>query len=176
MEKKPQDLLEFLRRSSPEDPAPGMRPEPAPPSLEPTPRMLVLRRSQLIVAGVATALAVVLAFLLGLALGGAGEGEPAVAGALAGPWVIRVVTYKDTEAGRKMAKSVQAQLERLLLREVSQQYIPSQEKVVVTIGAWVHPPERFAPARELRRKIRGLSDSRTEKSPFQDADFWRIRR
>jgi len=175
MERKPQDLLEFLRRSSPEDRAPALRPDSAAPSsLEPTPRILVLRRSQLVVAGIVTALALALAFLLGTALGGGGE-EGSAAG-VSGPWVIRVVTYQDTEEGRKMAKIVEAKLEQLHIGEVSLQYIASQSKVVVTIGAWIHPPQRIAAAKELRRKIRDLSDSRTGTPPFQDADFWRIRR
>jgi hypothetical protein len=105
MLKKPQDLLEFFRRSS------GDRPEAAAPQdLEKTPRMLVVRRSQAVVAAVSAGLGLVLAFLLGLGLGGASS-DPAVAGG--GLWVIKVVSYEDNDKGRRYTKTVMSQLERL---------------------------------------------------------------
>lgn len=168
MLKKPQDLLEFFRRSS------GERPEAAAPrDLEKTPRMLVVRRSQAVVAAVSAGLGLVLAFLLGLGLG-SGSSEPAVAGGL---WVIKVVAYEDNEKGRHYAKTVMSQLERLDLGdEVNLRRVIDDRKLAVTVGSWISNPRRVAHANELLKKVKGIRGRGDQGQPFVDADFWRIER
>ena len=61
--------------------------------------MLVVRRSQVVVAAVSAGLGLVLAFLLGLGLGG-GSNEPVAAGG--GLWVIRVTKYEDSDTGGRL--------------------------------------------------------------------------
>ena len=80
-QQRPRDILEFLRRASSEDPEVQVVPpetSPAAPPPTETPHvtvssgdapMVVMRRSQVVVAGVACGLLVLLAFLIGLANG-----------------------------------------------------------------------------------------------------------
>ena len=168
MLKKPQDLLEFFRRSS------GAPDPEALPELQKTPRMLVVRRSQAVVAAVSAGLALVLAFLLGLGLGG-GSSEPVAAGG--GLWVIRVMQYEDNEKGGVYAKTVGSQLERLDLGdEVHLRRVISDGKLVVTLGCWMRDPKGDARAEELLKKIKGIRGRGGQGQPFASADFWRIER
>lgn len=169
MLKKPKDLLEFFRRSS------ENRPEAAAPQeLEKTPRMLVVRRSQAVVAAVSAGLGLVLAFLLGLGLGG-GSSEPAVAGG--GLWVIKVVSYEDNEKGRRYAKTVMSQLERIDLGdEVNLRRVIGDRTLAVTLGCWIRNPKGDAHARKLLTKVQGIRGRGDQGQPFADADFWRIER
>jgi hypothetical protein len=168
MLKKPHDLLEFLRRS-------GDRPDAAArQDLEKTPRMLVVRRSQAVVVAVAAGLGVVLAFLLGLGLGGA-SGEPAVAGG--GLWVIKVVSYKDNDKGGRYAKTVMSQLERLELGdEVNLRRVAGDGTLAVTLGCWIRRPHGDARAKELLNKVKGIRGREGQDPPFAGAAFWRIER
>jgi len=176
MNRKPQDLLEFYRRTSgsPDEPAGAAGDEgSSAPALERTHRMLVVRRSQAIVAAVSAVLLVLLAFLLGLAVGG-NDAEPASA---AGGWVIKVQSYRDNEAGRRRAKSVMDQLEKLGWGEVTLQTIPSEDRLAVTLGSWVERPGRDdEEAQALRDKVAALTDKRNSRRPFRDAAFWQIKR
>ncbi|MHC5030485.1 MAG: hypothetical protein ACYTGI_02365 [Planctomycetota bacterium] len=169
MLKKPQDLLEFFRRSS------GDRPEAAAPQdLEKTPRMLVVRRSQAVVAAVSAGLGLVLAFLLGLGLGGASS-DPAVAGG--GLWVIKVVSYEDNDKGRRYTKTVMSQLERLDLGdEVNLSRVVSDGKLAVTLGTWRRRPHGDPRAQQLLDKVKGITGRAGQGQPFASADFWRIER
>ena len=98
---KPRDLLEFFRRTSPAEP------EGAPaPSLQPTTRMLVLRRSQVIVASAVAVAALLLAFLVGHAFGSAGAFKADV-------YVIRAAEYGDDEKGQGSARKLKEQLEKM---------------------------------------------------------------
>jgi hypothetical protein len=131
--------------------------------------MVLVRPSQILVAGAAAFLLVVLAFLVGRT----SASRPAAEGT--GVWVIRVITYDDTENGRLAAKVVTADLEAQRLGEVSLQPIPSKEKLVVGLGAWLSDPTRNADAAALRDRVRALRDQRGG-APFRNADFWRIER
>jgi len=168
MLKKPKDLLEFFRRSS------GAPDPEALPELEKTPRMLVVRRSQVVVAAVSAGLGLVLAFLLGLGLGG-GSNEPVAAGG--GLWVIRVTKYEDSATGGRFAKTVMSQLERLDLGdEVNWRRVISDGKLAVTLGCWMQDPHGDARAEELLKKIKGIRGRGGQVQPFAGADFWRIER
>ena len=168
MLKKPQDLLEFFRRSS-AAPDPAFQKE-----LERTPRMLVVRRSQAVVAAVSAGLALVLAFLLGLGLGG-GSSEPAAAGG--GFWVIQVMKYEDNKTGGRYAKTVQSQLERLDLGdEVNLRRIVEDGELAVTLGCWMSRPHGDARAQELLKKVQGIRGRGGQGQPFTGAGFRRIER
>lgn len=169
MLRKPHDLLEFFRRSS------ESRQETAAlQELEKTPRMLVVRRSQAVVAAVSAGLGLVLAFLLGLGLGG-GSSEPGVAGG--GVWVIKVVSYEDNEKGRRYAKTVMSQLERLDLGdEVNLRRVIGDRKLAVTLGSWISNPRGDAHANKLLTKVKGIRGRGDQGLPFADAGFWRIER
>jgi len=166
--RKPSDILDFLRRSSPEE-----LPEPEP-ALEQTPRMVVLRRSQVVVAAAAGALALVLAFLLGLALGGSGDGSDEGASDV-GVWVLRVVTYRDDERGQEYAQSVKSQLIRRKLGDEVNLRRFGEGQLAVTVGAWLQAPQDNPQAQSLKRDINEIQD-RNGANPFKDAKFWLIRR
>jgi len=170
MRQKPSDLLEFLRQSHDDEPAP-VRPDPAP---ERTVPMLVLRRSQATVAGVAAGLAMILLFLLGLGRGGGGE-EPAASAIGQRVWGIRVVSYKDTERGRNDARITQNQLQQLDLDEVTLQRIGSQGLIVVMVGAWLNNPKDNSRAQTILAKVQNLL-ARGKNRAFPDAQFWSIQR
>jgi len=168
MLKKPKDLLEFFRRSS------GEPESAAPRELERTPRMLVLRRSQAVVAAVSAGLGLVLAFLLGLGLGG-GSSEPVAAGG--GLWVIRVVSYENNDRGQRYTKTVMSQLERLGLGdEINLHRIISDQKLAVTLGCWIKRPHGDARAQGLLNKVKAIQGRGGQGQPFASADFWRIER
>jgi hypothetical protein len=168
MNKKPQDLLEFFRRATEEPAAPAAEPEPPVAPEPPLRRMVLVRPSQIVVAGVAALLLVVLAFLVGRA---ATAGRPEAAGT--GVWVIRAITYSDTENGRLNAKVLTEDLRRQGIADVTVEPIPSREQLVVAVGAWLEDPTRNAGASELRDRVRALKDPRGA-TPFQNADYWRI--
>lgn len=160
-------MLEFFRRSAPADAdaAPSQQ-------LEPTTRMLVLRRSQAVVAGAVAIAALLLAFLVGHAVGGA-KGDEAL-----GPpvYVIRAVAYGDDEKGAGFARKMKEQLEKMGLgEEVSVLEVPSESSTVVAVGSWLSDPQGSKDAVALREKLRGLKDN-TQAMPFADAAFWRMKR
>jgi hypothetical protein len=160
-------MLEFFRRSAPEqDDA------PPPPSLQPTPRMLVLRRSQAVVAVAAGAAALVLAFVLGLAVGGPGD-----AGAEGTEvFVIRAASYGGDAPGAAFARKMKAEIEKLDLgEEIHVLEVPSEGRTVVTVGSWIANPEGRKEARAVRDKLRSVKDA-TQSAPFADADFWPMKR
>jgi hypothetical protein len=161
-------MLEFFRRAS------TAEPEEAPsPGFEPTTRMLVLRRSQAIVAGVAAVAALLLAFLLGMMAGGGDD----AANAAPQVYVIRAVAYGDDDQGRAYAQSVREQLERMDLgQEVGIYRVPSESRTVVTVGSWLVNPAERKEARALRDRLRGIKDERTRETPFASAEFWPMRR
>ena len=167
MQKKPADLLEFLRQSHDEfDPIPAPLPDRTVP-------MMVLRRSQVTVAAVAAGLILILVFLLGLGLGGGEESAATSIGQ--GVWGVRVVSYKDTAQGREDARITQNQLQQLDLDEVTLQRIPSQALVVVMVGSWLSDPRNNPRATEVLAKVQTLS-ARGKNRPFSDAQFWSIQR
>ncbi|HEX5137125.1 MAG TPA: hypothetical protein VFY93_09145 [Planctomycetota bacterium] len=161
---KPRDMLEFFRRSTPEQ---ADAPSPPPPSLEPTTRMLVLRRSQAIVVVAAAGAALVLAFVLGLAIGGAGGDAP-------GLFVIRAVSYADDAQGNAAAQKVKEQIEKLDLGE-EVHVLESDGRTVVAVGSWLSDPQGRKEARALRDRLRALKNA-TQAAPFADADFVPMKR
>jgi len=160
---KPRDMLEFFRRSAPD----RVEATPSAPTLEPTTRMLVLRRSQALVAGAAAIAALVLAFLLGYAAGAPGGDLPEV-------FVIRAADYGGDDQGMGHARKVKEQLEKMNLGD-EVKVLESEGRTVVTVGSWLSDPEGSAEARALRDKLRGLKDS-TQAMPFASAEFWRMKR
>jgi hypothetical protein len=171
VKQKPTDLLEFLRQSSEEE-----RPVAAPiaPQGERTVSMLVLRRSQVIVALVVAGLFCLLVFLLGLGLGGGGEPE-GLAPLKSSVWGIRLVTYKDTDSGRAEARATQKLLRTMDLDEVTLQRIASKRQIVVMLGSWLSDPENLAGARQMLSKVQKLT-VRGKNRAFPDAHFWSIQR
>jgi hypothetical protein len=164
---KPRDMLEFFRRSAPEQAdAPPLRP------LEPTTRMLVLRRSQAVVVLAAAAAALLLAFLLGHAFG-ASRSDVAT-----GPevFVIRAASYAGDEQGASYARKVKEMIEKLDLgEEVHVLDVESEGRTVVTVGSWLTKPEGRKDARALLEKLRALKNN-TQAAPFADAEFWLMKR
>ena len=162
-------MLEFFRRSAPAESGAA----PSSPALEPTTRMLVLRRSQAVVAGAAAVAALLLAFLLGHAVGTSGGGSEATG---PGVYVIRAVSYADDEKGKDFARKMKEQLDRMDLgEEVGVLDVPSESYTVVTVGSWLSDPAGRKEARALRDKLRALKDS-TQATPFANAEFWRMER
>ncbi|MDH3590393.1 MAG: hypothetical protein OER88_00840 [Planctomycetota bacterium] len=169
--KKATDLLDFYRRTHDRIPD-SITTE----DLERGPRLMLIRRTQIVVAGVAAGLVVVLAFLFGMAMGG-DEAEPETVAESLGitaSWVIRVASYSDTKAGRANAKFLMSQLERMDLEDVSLHRIPSQNVLVVALGSWAKKPVRGGPV-ELLDTVRNLPDHRDNSKPFASADMWQIK-
>jgi hypothetical protein len=163
-------MLEFFRRAAPERPD---EPAPSAPSLEPTTRMLVLRRSQAIVAGCAAAATLLLAFLVGHAVGSSGGDSGVVAREV---FVIRAVAYGDDEQGLSFARKTKEELDKLNLGdEVQVVRVPSESRTVVAVGSWLSDPLTRKDARDLRDKLRAWRDT-TKATPFANADFWRMER
>jgi hypothetical protein len=163
-------MLEFFRRSAPEKAEPSER-APAP-ALEPTTRMLVLRRSQAIVAAAAAVAALLLAFLVGHAVGGSGGDG----GAPAEVYVIRAVEFGDDETGVSSARRTKEQLDKLNLGdEIQILHVPSRSRTVVAVGSWLSNPLGSKDACDLRDKLRGTKDVK-QATPFASADFWKMER
>jgi len=175
MSKKPQDLLEFLRRSSgdsePVSAAPAREKQPP---RESAPRMLVLRRSQLVVAVTAIGLFVILAFVVGLIVGEGSE-APAAPVAKTGVWVIRAISFHDTDAGRESARMVRQQLKERQIDDVTLHTLRSDNTLVVSVGSWLSDPRKDDRATTLLSRIRSWPDD-LGKQPFHDAQFWQIQR
>jgi len=176
MERKPQDLLEFLRRNAAAEgtaePAQG-----AGAPLRPEPTDLVVRRSQILIAGVAGALLVVLAFIVGLVVArpGANTASGEAPGSVTPVWTIRAISYQATEQGEINSKVTMNELETIWPGQISIQRIPGRDEVVVTVGAWLRDPKQDPRALELREKIRNQQDV-AGKRPFEKAYFWTLPR
>lgn len=145
---KPRDMLEFLRRTSGGETAP-VQPESR---LEKAPRVLVLRRTQVMVAAASVGMGLLLAFLLGMAVAGDGGQEP--------EYVIRAASFSS----ETVANSVKKQLERHGFGPV--QVEADGGGSVVTVKA---------DSRDVLERIRGIKDSRTGEAPFRDAALLRVR-
>jgi hypothetical protein len=160
-------MLEFFRRSAPEQ-----ADAPAPRALEPTTRMLVLRRSQAVVVLAAAGAALVLAFVLGHAAGASGAragGGPEV-------FVIRAASYARDAQGATHARRVKQEIENLGLgEEVHVLEVESEGRTVVTVGSWLSNPEGLRDALALRAKLRAVKDN-TQAAPFAGAEFWLVER
>ena len=137
--------------------------------------MVVLRRTQVLVASAAGILALVLVFLLGMALGGTGAAEADAAPGNVGVWVLRVVSYKDTARGHEDAQTVKGKLVKFDLGDEVGLRRTSDGWLVVTAGAWLHDPNDNAQARELMKKVKDIKE-RSGAQAFPDAHFWLIRR
>jgi hypothetical protein len=119
-------------------------------------------------------LALVLAFLIGLAVGGAGGGEEAAG--QASVWTIKVASYPDNAKGHEYAQLLTSRLLALKLGdEVNLRRTAADDAVVVTVGAWMQTPSGNAAAEALRDKIRKIPD-RNGALPFESAHFWLLRR
>ncbi len=165
---RPRDMLEFFRRSAPEKAQ-----ERSSPELEPTTRMLVLRRSQAVVAAAAAVAALLLAFLVGHMVGANGGAADALAHEV---YVLRAVAYGDDAEGKGFARRMKEQLEKMDLgEEISVLEVPSESRTVVAVGSWLSDPAGSKDARALREKLRGLKDSK-QATPFSGAEFWLMKR
>ena len=94
-------MLEFLRRSA------GDAQPAAEEPLAATPRVVIVRRSPLVLGAAGTGWRLILAFLLGLSVGGAGGGD--------GTAVIKAAEFRNDQDGLRIANSVRTQLEQLNL-------------------------------------------------------------
>lgn len=163
-------MLEFFRRSAPERAEPSA--QPSAPALEPTTRMLVLRRSQAVVAGAAAVAALLLAFLVGHAIGASG-GEGAAATEV---YVIRAVEFGDDETGVSAARRTKEMLDKLSLGdEIRILHVPSRSRTVVAVGSWLSDPVESKDARGLLDRVRAMKDVK-QATPFAAAEFWKIER
>ncbi len=184
MARKPQDMLEFLRRQNADETAPpegalpdepaGPMAEPAP-HLEPTARVLVLRRSQVVVSCIAGGLLLLLVFLVGLRTGQAKSPKAPAAsppGAAMPFWVIRVVTYKDSEQGWADARRMKVALNEL--GQVTFHKILSTQDLVVALGSWLEDPKEDRAARALLEQVRTLEVA--ARRDFGGAHYWQIQR
>ncbi|MGQ0614912.1 MAG: hypothetical protein ACT4PV_14345 [Planctomycetaceae bacterium] len=184
MARKPQDMLEFLRRQNAEENVPpeGALTEaaataartPAEP-LEPTARVLVLRRSQVVVSCIAGGLLLLLVFLVGLRTGQARSPNSPAASPAGAPlpfWVIRVVTYKDSEQGWADARRVKAALQEF--GQVTFHKIVSTQDLVVALCSWLEDPREDRAARELLERVRTLEVA--ARRDFGGAHYWQIQR
>lgn len=176
MSHKP-DILEFLRRKSgdkgaaPEAgaAAPSGLPAQAP-AVERTTRIMVLRRSQVVVAVVALCLGLVLCYLVGRA---SGERRGAAAAIGTRIWTIRVISYPATDRGRLDAEGVVSWLERQGIQAAIQPL--SSGHVAVIAGAWLKEPGGLPEAAQLLQRLRQMPDAAGKKH-FQAAYLWRIER
>lgn len=161
-------MLDFLRRAA----EPNRLPE-LPADARDAPRLLLVRRSEVLIALAVAGLLAVLAFLLGLTLGGGGDDPEGRVAATTGIWVVRVATYNDTENGRISAQTVKGHLLRQGLDDVHIHRIPSQEKLVVSCGSWISVPKQDKAAILVRKTVREMRDVAGNK-PFTSAYFWHI--
>jgi hypothetical protein len=140
--------------------------------MERTPRMLVLRRSQAIVATAVAALLVVLAFFVGRAAGT--QAAPA-AGEARAIFVIRAITFPDSEQGRADARRVAnalAGVGQVTLHAVTRE--GGQRDVVVAVGAWLKDPRDDPDARAALERVRATEIA--GKRDLASAYFWQIQR
>jgi len=184
-QQRPRDILEFLRRASTEEPAVEVAPpETAPvrPSPERAPHvtvssgdtpMVVLRRSQIIVACVAAGLLIVLAFLLGLA---SSEAEAQASGLTTRFYTIKLIEYPDTRNGEINAKSLLGDLERRFDEEVTIQRLDRDRKLVVALGSWLQHPKENRRAMRLLKEVKELTVAGGTQKPFESAYFFQIKR
>jgi len=169
---KPNDILEFLRgqaepKPEPEPPKSGSRPPEA------SDLTLHLTRRQQIIAGAVALLALLLAGLIGSTLAGTGpDAAAATASAHAKVWVIRAVSYRDTEANRVRAREIAQWLERRGLAQATLRRLPKQNLLVVVLGAWIENPVEDLAAQKLVRRVQNL-DWKGDK-PFHGAFLWQI--
>lgn len=169
---KPQDLLEFLRRQDAEEEA--LSPEPVLPEQAETPQeggRLTLTRIQVRIAGVMVALGLVLAFLLGMALGG-GESQPAAASPTGNAWVIRAISYPDSARHMQGARETESWLNAQGLGQANMIRIRSKEQLVVVLGAWLEDPSGNPAVLRLLERVQNLDWK--GKKPFHGAYVWQI--
>jgi hypothetical protein len=180
-QQRPRDILEFLRRASTDEPAVEVAPKESAPVRAPhvtvssgdTP-MIVLRRSQVIVACVAAGLLIVLAFLLGLA--SSDSGEAAAAAGSARFYTIKLIEYPDTRSGEINAKTLMADLERRFDEEVTIERLDRDRKLVVALGSWLKHPRENRRAVQLLEEVKGLKVAGSDTLPFESAYFFQIKR
>lgn len=185
---RPRDILEFLRRASSDeapvevaDPETTPEPQAIPPagphvtvSSGDTP-MVVLRRSQVVVACVAGGLLIILAFLLGLATADPGPAEDGV-GVPLRFYTIKAIEFDDTRSGQINAKTLKAELERRFDEEVTIQTLDRDRRIFLALGSWLEHPKANRRAMELLKAVKKLSVRGSEKSPFEDAYFFQVKR
>ena len=187
-QQRPRDILEFLRRaSSDEPPVEIAEAEPAierEPTVAPGPHvtvssgdtpMVVMRRSQVVVACVAAGLLIILAFLLGLTTAG---GEDGWGGASAPTrfYTIKLIELPDTRSGEITAKMLMADLERRFDEEVTIERLDRDRTLFLALGSWLKDPKENRRAMELRDAARKLAVRGRDESPFKDAYFFQIKR
>jgi hypothetical protein len=181
MARKPNDMLEFLRRS-------GDDPSPARETLREIPRdrrdflpeTMMVRRSQVLVSGAIALLLAVLAFVIGLIAGSGSDNTGSAAmSAPAEVWVLRVATLKDNENNRVAAKAWRDDLRGIYGEEIFIHPLEEKGQLVLALGTWLknpeESPEEFAAAIKLRDGIRKALDP-AGNLLFEDAHFWQMTR
>jgi hypothetical protein len=181
MSDKPRDILEFLRRAGREpstavvDPLPGIPVVETPVTKGDFSAWMLVKRQQVWIAGVAAGLFAVLTFLIGYAWGSPAATEtPAASGVVV--HTIQAIAYDATPNGEVRAKSVAAQLRRVVDEEVTVQRLDRHRKILVTVGSWLSNPLANERARALLKQIRALEVDGRDRHPFQSALFYRLER
>ncbi len=177
--KKATDLLDFYRRTRGETPAHAPQTTDLQERMDRAgPRLVLIRRSQVFIAAAAAGLVVILAFMLGMALGGGDESDAAPTQRLSSvvaPYVIRVASYPDTDRGRQHAQIVAAQLKRVIANEeVTIHRLTDSQRIVVSMGSW-----RSAGAKPMATDLLDMIKSLKEddgSQAFGDANWWRVTR
>jgi hypothetical protein len=137
--------------------------------------MVVLRRSQVVVAGVAAGLLIVLAYMLGSTWGDENAADQKVYGPV-GVWTIVVIEYNDNPHGQISAKAIKAGLAKRDWDEVMIEQLDRDRKLWVTIGSWVSNPKTNRRAMSLLSAVQKLRVQGSDKLEFAEAYFARIER
>ncbi len=137
--------------------------------------MVVLRRSQVIVAGITAGLLIVLAYLLGSTWSGEEPADQVVYGDV-GVYTIAVIEYHDNAHGQISAKTLKADLAKLDWDEVLIEQLDRDRKLWVTIGSWVSNPYTNRQAMSMLSEVKKLRVQGSDKFQFADARFVRIKR
>lgn len=188
-QQRPRDILEFLRRAAVEETAEEPRlevapPEPAPTRAPATPHvtvssgdapMVVLRRTQVIVACVTAGLLIILAFLLGLATGEGQAAEAAAAGTTRFH-TIKVIEFADNRNGEIRAKTLLADLERRFDEEVTIERLDRDRTLFLALGSWLKNPNENREAKRLLKEVRELTARGRSEKPFKSAYFFTVKR
>jgi hypothetical protein len=180
-QQRPRDILEFLRRASTDEPATEVVEAPKP---KPTPHvtvssgdapMVVLRRSQVVVACVVAGLLAILAFLLGLASSTA-DAEVGGGGAPIRFYTIKLIELPDTRNGKLTAKTLLAELETELGEEVTIERLDRDRRLFLALGSWLKNPRENRRAMDLLKQAQALRAPGHEEPPFKEAYFFPIKR
>jgi hypothetical protein len=137
--------------------------------------MVVLRRSQVVVAAVTAGLLILLAFLLGLASSGE-TAEEAAARAPVRFYTIKLTEFSDTRNGKLAAKTLLAELEQEFDEEVTIERLDRDRRLFLALGSWLKNPRENRRAMDLMKKVQKLRAPGHKSPPFKDAYIFAIKR